>query len=193
MRSLVAALLLCLVPFAAQARPSPSIVTVFAGDKYSGQVQIAGKTAKAKRAARVRHSYPTRRHAPPRARERRQHIPMPVPRPIAEPGAVEPLTLFGGMGREVRRMAGRPRAWCGWWLGQHLGMHDRKLWLARNWASVGSSAGGPQIGAVVVWRHHVGIITGQQNGKWIVKSGNDGRRVRERPRSVAGAIAFRRV
>lgn len=99
-----------------------------------------------------------------------------------------------GMTRAVGRVThGRPRAWCGWWLGQHLGMPLRSLWLARNWASVGSSAGGPQIGAVVVWRHHVGLITGHSAKGWIVKSGNDGHRVRERARSLAGAIAFRRV
>ena len=72
-------------------------------------------------------------------------------------------------------------------------MSNRNLWLARNWASVGRSAGGPRVGAVVVWRHHVGIITGRAGGKWIVKSGNDGHAVRERPRSIAGAIAFRAV
>lgn len=88
---------------------------------------------------------------------------------------------------------GRPRAWCGWWLGQHLGMTSSHLWVARNWARVGSSAGGPHVGAVVVWRHHVGIITGRNAFGWIVKSGNDGGAVRERPRSVAGAIAFRMV
>lgn len=88
---------------------------------------------------------------------------------------------------------GRPRAWCGWWLGNHLGIADRGLWLARNWAKVGRNAGGPRVGAVVVWRHHVGIITGRVGNQWIVKSGNDGSRVRERPRSIAGAIAFRAV
>lgn len=88
---------------------------------------------------------------------------------------------------------GRPAAWCGWWLGRQLGIGDRKLWLARNWASVGHNAGGPRVGAVVVWRHHVGIITGRAGGKWIVKSGNDGHAVRERPRSISGAIAFRAV
>ena len=41
----------------------------------------------------------------------------------------------------------------------------------------------------MVWPHHVGMITGQTaDGRWIVRSGNDGRRVRERPRSVAGAV-----
>lgn len=72
-------------------------------------------------------------------------------------------------------------------------MSDRSLWLARNWASQGSNAGGPGVGVVVVWRHHVGIITGRDGNGWIVKSGNDGRAVRERVRSIAGAIAFRHV
>ena len=94
-----------------------------------------------------------------------------------------------GAGRVVNWS--RPRAWCGWWLGRHLGMLDRKLWLAANWARVGRPAHGPAVGAVVVWRHHVGIITGRADHGWIVKSGNDGHAVRERPRSVAGAIAFR--
>jgi hypothetical protein len=108
--------------------------------------------------------------------------------------ATGPARSFAsGLRREVGRASGRPRAWCGWWLGRHLGMPDRRLWLARNWAAVGSSAGGPQIGAIVVWRHHVGIITGRHGKEWVVKSGNDGRAVRERPRSVSGAIAFRLV
>jgi hypothetical protein len=60
--------------------------------------------------------------------------------------------------------------------------------VAWNWRHWGSPSG-PQVGAVVVWRHHVGEITGQTaGGQWIVRSGNDGGRVRERPRSVAGAI-----
>lgn len=97
------------------------------------------------------------------------------------------LAAYGG------RSAGRPARWCGWWLGQHLGMPRRDLWIARNWASVGSNAGRPSVGVVVVWRNHVGIITGRVGSQWIVKSGNDGRAVRERPRSISGAIAFRHI
>jgi hypothetical protein len=85
----------------------------------------------------------------------------------------------------------RPRAWCGWWMRQHLGVTNPAGNLARWWAGYGSPSGGPELGALVVWRHHVGIITGRAGGHWIVKSGNDGHRVRERPRSVASAIAFR--
>jgi hypothetical protein len=95
--------------------------------------------------------------------------------------------------RHAARRGGKPAKWCGWWLGHQLGMPRRELWVARNWASVGRNAGGPRIGAVVVWRHHVGIITGRAGAKWVVKSGNDGNRVRERPRSISGAIAFRHL
>jgi hypothetical protein len=81
----------------------------------------------------------------------------------------------------------RPRQWCGWWMRTQLG-GGPQFNLAWNWRSYGSPASA-QVGAVVVWRHHVGIITGQaSNGKWVVKSGNDGGRVRERARSVSGAV-----
>jgi hypothetical protein len=63
--------------------------------------------------------------------------------------------------------------------------------LARSWAHYGSNAGGPSVGTIVVWSHHVGKIVGRENGQWIVESGNDGHAVRTRPRSLAGAIAFR--
>ncbi|MDX2318439.1 MAG: hypothetical protein QNK44_08550 [Hyphomicrobiaceae bacterium] len=42
---------------------------------------------------------------------------------------------------------------------------------------------------MVVWPHHVGTITGRTaSGQWSIKSGNDGGRVRERPRSVKGGV-----
>jgi len=82
---------------------------------------------------------------------------------------------------------GRPSRWCGWWMRTQKG-GGPELNLAHNWAHWGRSSG-PQVGAVVVWPHHVGMITGRAaGGEWIVKSGNDGGRVRERPRSVAGAV-----
>lgn len=87
----------------------------------------------------------------------------------------------------------RPGAWCGWWMRHHLGVADRRYNLARQWARYGVRAAGPGVGVIVVWAHHVGIITGGSPGRWIVKSGNDGGRVRERVRSLAGAIAFRRA
>lgn len=84
-------------------------------------------------------------------------------------------------------VGGRPRAWCGWWMRTQLG-GGPEYNLAANWRRYGRPSG-PQIGAVVVWPHHVGMITGRAaNGQWIVKSGNDGNAVRERARSVAGAV-----
>lgn len=88
--------------------------------------------------------------------------------------------------------AGRPSAWCGWYMRSQVGSDPGPSFnLARSWAHYGSNAGGPTVGAIVVWRHHVGKIVGHENGQWIVQSGNDGHAIRTRPRSLAGAIAFR--
>lgn len=81
----------------------------------------------------------------------------------------------------------RPGKWCGWYMRtRHGGGPEYNL--ARNWRNRGTPISGPQVGAIVVWNHHVGEIVGQAgNGKWIVLSGNDSGRVRERARSVSGA------
>jgi len=101
----------------------------------------------------------------------------------------------GGFGRTAfnqPRLGGRPSAWCGWYARSLVGSDPGPAFnLARNWAHWGR-ASGPGVGVMVVWPHHVGMITGRtSNGQWIVRSGNDGHAVRERPRSIAGAIAFR--
>jgi hypothetical protein len=84
-------------------------------------------------------------------------------------------------------VGGRPARWCGWWMRTQKG-GGPELNLAANWKHWGRPTG-PRVGAVVVWSHHVGMITGRTaGGEWIVKSGNDGGAVRERPRSVAGAV-----
>ncbi len=81
----------------------------------------------------------------------------------------------------------RPGKWCGWWMRTQLGGGPH-LNVAWNWRNYGRATS-PQVGAVVVWRHHVGMITGRTaDGRWIVKSGNDGGKVRERARSVKGAV-----
>jgi len=81
----------------------------------------------------------------------------------------------------------RPRAWCGWWMRTQRGGGPH-LNVAWNWSKWGRPSG-PQVGAVVVWRHHVGEIVGRApNGQWLVRSGNDGGAVRTRARSVAGAV-----
>ena len=90
--------------------------------------------------------------------------------------------------------SGRPSAWCGWYMRSQVGSDPGPAYnLAREWAHYGVSAGGPSVGAIVVWPHHVGKIVGRENGQWIVQRGNDGHAVRIRPRSLAGAIAFRQA
>ena len=89
--------------------------------------------------------------------------------------------------RSTSASGARPARWCGWWMRTQKG-GGPELNLACNWKNWGRPSG-PRVGAVVVWSHHVGMITGRTaSGQWIVKSGNDGGRVRERPRSVAGAV-----
>jgi hypothetical protein len=88
-------------------------------------------------------------------------------------------------------VGGRPSAWCGWEMRQLVGRDPgAEFNLARKWAQWGH-AGPAGVGAVVVWPHHVGMIVGRENGQWIVKSGNDGNRVRTRPLPISNAIAIR--
>ncbi len=80
----------------------------------------------------------------------------------------------------------RPSAWCGWYMRTRHG-GGPEFNLAANWRKWGSP-GSPQIGAIVVWDHHVGEIVGKaENGQWLILSGNDGGAVRTRARSIAGA------
>ena len=102
-------------------------------------------------------------------------------------------SAYGGHfgGQIGSHIGGRPAAWCGWEMRQLVsGDPGPAFNLARNWAHWGQ-AGPAGVGAVVVWSHHVGKIVGQEGGEWIIESGNDGNRVRTRPRSIAGAIAIR--
>lgn len=96
----------------------------------------------------------------------------------------------------VMRGDPRPHAWCGWFMRHYLGVSNRAGNRALWWAHYGTRAGGPAIGVIVVWSRghgfgHVGIITGKSARGWLVLSGNDDHAVRDRPRSVASAVAFR--
>jgi len=88
-------------------------------------------------------------------------------------------------------LGSRPSAWCGWEMRQLVSSDPGAAYnLARNWAHWGHS--GPiGVGAVVVWPHHVGKIVGRDGDMWVIESGNDGHRLRTRPRSIGGAIAIR--
>ena len=107
----------------------------------------------------------------------------------AVPGAA--AMLAPGLIHMLHSMGPRPHAWCGYYMRELLGVPDTSYNLAQHWRNFGRPAMGPHVGAIVVWSHHVGIIVGGERGAWVVKSGNDGHAVRERVRSVAGAIAFR--
>jgi hypothetical protein len=97
---------------------------------------------------------------------------------------------FGG-GESRGGYGPRPSAWCGWEMRHLVGSDPGVSYnLARNWAHWGRS-GPVGVGAIVVWPHHVGKIVGQEDGRWVVESGNDGHALRTRPRSIAGAIAIR--
>ena len=91
---------------------------------------------------------------------------------------------------------GRPahcpqRAWCGCYLANHFGYQDKALWKASQWAKIGRRVPYPMVGAIAVYPHHVGVITGvPKRGEIVLLSGNDGNQVRERSRSTKGIIAF---
>lgn len=183
MRLLIAALLLCVgFPTYVEARPTPYRGDTFSGDRYVARpVTQARPVVRQRYSAKVRYYYRVKRAPAPRLRQR------------------APMTMASGLRREVGRavVGSRPghcpaRSWCGCYLADHLGLrHRRDLWLARNWARVGSPAHGPRVGAVVVWRHHVGKITEVSGNRIRVLSGNDSRAVRNRWRTVRGVIAYR--
>lgn len=157
----------------AHSKPARHPVTEFAGDRYAPQMAQGASSRD------VTNAVKERRGARPRP-GKRQRVPIPRPRP----GDVTPL-IHGG------RPAGCPaRAWCGCWLAAHLGIRDRTLWLARNWARIGRPASA-QPGAIVVWGRHVGKVTDVAPGRIKVLSGNDGRMVRERWRPARGVLAYR--
>ena len=85
----------------------------------------------------------------------------------------------------------KPSRWCGWYMRKRLGVMPSSYNVARNWTSYGRPTG-PQIGAVVVWRNHVGLIVGQNSkGQWLIESGNDGGKVKTRVWNLSKVIAYR--
>ena len=87
--------------------------------------------------------------------------------------------------RTIHHNDGRPRAWCGWWARQQKGVSSPSYNRAINWLNYGRPTS-PQVGAVVVWSHHVGIITGRDSRGWLVTSGNWNNRVATVPLSQMG-------
>ncbi len=92
----------------------------------------------------------------------------------------------------------RPARWCAWWLRRHLSIpksafRPGEFNLAAAFRYIGHRVSGPAIDVIVVWPHHVGIITGHTDEGWVVTSGNDGHKVNTRVRSLRGVIAYRKL
>lgn len=95
------------------------------------------------------------------------------------------------LGKRHGRSYAKPKKWCGWYMRKRLGVSHPKYNLARSWYSWGNQSK-PQVGAVVVWPHHVGLIVGQNSkGQWLIESGNDGGKVKIRPWSNLHKAKFR--
>lgn len=77
---------------------------------------------------------------------------------------------------------GRGRAWCGAFMDLVLKKtgHAGGGNLARAYARYGTRVSGPQVGAIAVMNHHVGVVSGiDPNGNPILVSGNHNRTVAE--------------
>jgi hypothetical protein len=82
----------------------------------------------------------------------------------------------------TRVSGGRPRAWCGWYARSLVGSDPGPTYnLARNWAHWGRSAS-PGVGVMVVWLHHVGMIT---DARWPLDRQERQRRRWRGPRAAA--------
>jgi hypothetical protein len=195
MRVFAAAALLCLVSFGAEAKQSPYPVTPFDGDKYSARTAQMGpevaRTVQHQRAAAKKRS--RNKHIKKRPRF---EVPIPAPRPIAEPGAVEPLTLYGGAKREAGRVAqtiggrpsGCPARFCGCALALKIfGRIVPTLNLAVNWVHKFQRT--PPAPGMVAARHGHAfqLIAHVRGSTWRVWDANSGRgRIRIHDRSIAG-------
>jgi uncharacterized protein (TIGR02594 family) len=115
------------------------------------------------------------------------------------------MTTSGGFGggselvSEARRYLGgnptsRRSLWCARFMNMVLertGHHGTGSDMASSFAGYGHRISGPQVGAIAVMGHHVGIITGvDASGNPIMISGNNGNRVREAPISRGRIYAY---
>jgi hypothetical protein len=68
-----------------------------------------------------------------------------------------------------------PRAYCGCGLRKYLGLSDKRLNLARNWAKLFQRASGPAAGTAAVRSGHVMYIEAAAgDGQWLVRDYNSG-------------------
>ncbi len=101
------------------------------------------------------------------------------------------MRRYADRGRIIgSRPAGCPHAYCGCGLRKYLGLADKRLNLARNWARLFPHEASPRVGLAAVRSGHVMYIEGRaDDGHWIVRDYNSGgglSRVHER--SVRGYV-----
>jgi len=74
-----------------------------------------------------------------------------------------------------RRPSDCPHAYCGCGLRKYLGLEDKRLNLASNWARLFPRESGPRAGLAAVRSGHVMYIEGSAgNGQWLVRDYNSG-------------------
>lgn len=200
MRSLLAALLLCLST-GAIARPAP-LVDQFNGDRWEWRTtQLGPEVSRSMRCAppmgcgRTEKSGRIYKAKRPKASQR---VPVPRQRPDAAPRYIAPMTLAGGVAREGMRVAavvlgGRPQGcparFCGCGALLHLfGRIIPTLNLAANWLRFPRALPAPKMAAAR--RGHVFVLERHIAGNvWIVHDSNSGgRRTRLHARSIAGYV-----
>ena len=82
---------------------------------------------------------------------------------------VDQGTIIGG------RPAGCPHAYCGCGLRKYLGLADKRLNLASNWARLFPHEATPRAGLAAVRNHHVMYIeTSAGDGLWLIRDYNSG-------------------
>ncbi|HEV7344643.1 MAG TPA: hypothetical protein VGN60_03310 [Devosia sp.] len=93
------------------------------------------------------------------------------------------------------RPSGCPSRWCACYLDRILaeaGLQPRGSNRARDFATYGRPARPAELGAIMVMRNHVGVVTGQcPDGRVQIISGNYSRRVLPGCYSASKAIAWR--
>ena len=89
---------------------------------------------------------------------------------------VQRLTRVASEGTVIgSRPDGCPHAYCGCGLRKYLGLSDKRLNLASNWARLFPRVAGPRAGVAAVRNHHVMYIEGRAgNGQWLVRDYNSG-------------------
>jgi uncharacterized protein (TIGR02594 family) len=97
----------------------------------------------------------------------------------------------------MKNMTGFRGPWCGAFMGmiaRQLGIDPPKEYkLASAWTKAGTRISRPEVGAVAVMRHHVGIVAGVEDGKILLVSGNHNHRVGEGLYAQRKVIAYIRL